>query len=97
MLEMHCLHAYIHIVNWRFLDLNLPVVFDAVMEDRPNATVSLLVFADFRGVGDQTVSGSMLISKGRSRTSSNSVTASISAPIAMFVTRSVMTSTMTGT
>src|SRR6202166_1404382 len=34
MLEMHSLHSYMSIMNWGAIDLNLLVVFDAVMQER---------------------------------------------------------------
>ena len=34
MLEMHCLHGYMWKMNWGAFDLNLLIVFDAVMQER---------------------------------------------------------------
>src|ERR1700688_5062594 len=34
MLEMHSLHSYMLVMNWGAFDLNLLIVFDAVMQER---------------------------------------------------------------
>lgn len=34
MLEMHSLHSYMFAMNWGAFDLNLLIVFDAVMQER---------------------------------------------------------------